>query len=852
MTPEQQKAVAIATAKARARKAKGGGQMMQHVNRGIVDTVGGMVDFINPFDEPHALNPFGEGISAKRGLERGAAALDIDLADDPETPWQAAQQGTGEAMAALVPVAKGLQALKGAGGAVGQFADDAYRTLASYLGSGVEITAGGVSEAARQGAENAGAPSWVQDTAALAAPMGLAAAFPAAKVAGKAALNVGEKLPLSGPFIHAARAVPGKVAAAAAPYTNRGGRNVAHERLVELVGGKDRAEMLAARTRGENPLNLTPAEMTNDPGLLAVQREAARQDPALAARLADRAEDTARAARQQVGEMGGAPADAQAFFADRLRHYTARMKARADDALGVTERNVARAGTASRDPGENSASVMQRVDEAFRAAKVEETELWNRVPMDEIVPVDNARSVANSWLSKLGPVSADDIPAKARQYLLDENDVFGETASVRDMHQLYSSLRETARNARAGNKTQKQLALVADEIADAILKDLGAVDGATPAGRAINEARAASRALHETFDQGAVGRLMRKTNAGDTATDPELALERTIGRQGTSAMKADEQLTKAAGEDVRGFVADYIRGSFGERAFDANGVFTARGANGFIRSNRELLKRYPELAQEIRGAVGQRITAEDFAARIGKAVDGARTARHSAAQRFLDAPPEKAFEAVLSDKSPARAAAKLAAQARKDTSGRAMAGLKGAVSDYLIQRGFSVKANRVVGDGDAIVSILDDQKAMAAIRQLFTPQEVSRLKLIGRHLAQSQNAQRAQPEIGELVEPRAGRLIETIGRIAGAQAGAQMGGGTAGGSLQAAQIGSARVKEALGYLVSDKASQMLADAVEDPELLRALLTEVAAPRVERTLPRLVPYLVGYGATQIGE
>lgn len=829
-------------------QASGGGQVMRQVNRGIVDAAGGLVDFINPFDEWTG--------SAKTGLENLAEKTGVELAGEPETAWQGFQQGAGQAAASLVPVAKGLQALRGVGGAVGQFADDAYRTLAGYVGAGTETVAGGLSEAGRTAAENAGAPEWVQDTAAIAAPMSLAGVVPAAKAAGRATMAVGKKLPISGPAFRMAEQLPGKVAAAAAPYTKTGGRQVAHERAVELAGGKERADALATQMRGENPLGLTPAELTNDPGMLAIQQEAARQDPALAARLTDRAESASRAARQQIGGMGGDVEDAQAFLGERLRRFKVNMEAKATTALERTARGVQNVGTARELPGDNSSAIMGQVDEALRAAKVEEKALWDRVPMDVTVDVNDARAVAQSWERRLGATRAHDIPTGVRRFLLEDNDAIAETASVLEMHGLYSDLRQAARNARAGTNTNPTLAKVADEVADAILADLGAVDGATPVGRAINAARDASRQIHETFDQGAIGRLMRKTNAGDTATDPQLALERTIGRGGTQAMVADEQITAAAGERARPFVADYLKGSFGEKAFDANGNFTRAGANGFLRSNKELLQRYPELRRDIVDAVGERLTAEDFAERVGAAVKAAQNARQSAAARFVDVAPEKALDAILSDKAPARAAAKIVAQARKDDTGRALAGVKGAVSRRLIDQGFKVKNNRLKGDGDTIINALDDPRIMAAMRQIFDANEIARLRLIGRHLSYSQNAQRPQADIGDLVEPKAGKVIDTIGRVIGAKAGAKVakatGGGGAGVGLQAAQLGSSRVKEALGYLVSDRASQMLADAVEDPQLFAALLTEVAMPKAEKILPRIIPYLVGTGSAQLSE
>lgn len=69
--------------------------------------------------------------------------------------------------------------------------------------------------------------------------------------------------------------------------------------------------------------------------------------------------------------------------------------------------------------------------------------------------------------------------------------------------------------------------------------------------------------------------------------------------------------------------------------------------------------------------------------------------------------------------------------------------------------------------------------------------------------------------------------------------------GGSGGSTQTAQMASTRVKAMLNHLASDKASQMLADAITDPELFKALLTQLGKPNlVERKIPHFIPYLVG--------
>lgn len=818
-------------------------------------TVADAVDFVNPFDNEAWANVAGGRFQTPsagemmQSLPFGGAAVADD--SDPDNLSGAAGKGLAQGAIAFLPIMKGLQALgqsASVGPAVRAFADDALRSMQSATGLGLEAAGAATSEVAREKVEQEGGGDTAQAAAAMLAPLGVAAAVPAARAIGGQALNAAEALPVSGPIVGAARRFPGQVAAAVAPYTSTGARRVAERQMVELAGGRERAAEIAARTTGENPLNLTPAQMANDPNFLALEQQAGRDDAALGQRLRDRAQTSVDVARQEIGGMGGDAAQAQATIADQQRRYEVELQARVDDV--ITRTNDAVAGIQPLRPNsQNSTEVMDLVYRELDNALTREKELWAAVPMDVAVPTGAAREALEREIANTSRAQADDIPQIART-LLSEEGGLGDQTTVRELHGLYSKLREISRNARAGNNTNPNMARIADAVADGILQDLDATPLAqSPAGRAINEARDFSAALHKTFDQGEVGRLLTKTNDGDTSTAPELALSRTVGRSGERGLVGDRDLSTATLGQSEPFVADYLRGAFSGRAFNASGEFTALGARAFMRDNAELLARYPQLRRDIQEAVEDRVSAEDFAGRVATAIQGARDKRVSAAARFVDGPPEKAFEAILADQNPARAAAKLVAAARKgDPSGEALAGIKGAFSDYLIGRVFSTKNLQNVADGDKAVNIMAQPKVAAALRTMFSPAELGRLRSITRQLAKLQESQRTQREMGELVETRANRLVEYAARVVAARQGAQLGGGMA--SLQTAQMASSRMREALGYLASDKASQLMADAVEDPELFRALLLEISPKNEKQIIGKLWPYLSGAVASEI--
>lgn len=827
LTPEQQTATVEEIAASMDISPKSP-NIMPNVNRGIADSVGGLVDFINPFDGDEF--GFSTG-SARDGLTNVMERGGINVAQgEPETVAQGAARGFGQAAGALIPASAAARGLSTAGGMIGNLADDAYRGMTSVAGTAAETTAGAVSGAAAESAEQAGYPEWVQNTAAVAAPMALPAGAALAGAAGRASTNL--------PLINAGTKVARAIAREAAPYTKTGAQEVAGKRMVELAGGEARAEELAGRIGGENPLRLTPAQQTGDENMLALEQLAAGQDPNIRERLAAR-EGESRGAFAERVEQPGDIQDTRQFFETRRREFADDLRQRAEAAIDQTTRAIEGVGP-QRTESENSLQVSNRINRALEEATMQERALWDAVPRDEPVPTGTARTRAQRLIEDTPRAQRNDIPRILTQMLGDGGE-FADVETVAEMHGLYSELRRVARSAMAGNDQNKNMARIANETADAILKDLGAIDATTQVGRQINEARAFSAALHETFDRGAVGRLMKRTLDGDTAVDPELALKRTVGRGGAEAMVSARQVETAA-DGTQPFIADYLKQRFQDATITPTGEFSNRAAQKFLRDNRELFDRYPELRKDVTEAVQGREDADTFAARIEDRIKRLESTRLSAGAALIDGSPEKALRAFTEARNPSRAARLLANEARKDETGAALSGLKSLLSRELIAKSGNT--------GEGFAAAIDSPRLKSALKEIFKPAEISRMRKLARDLEKLDAAQAAAPSIGtSLSGASTNQLIETIARVKAAQIGGDLSsGGNMGGSLQTANIFSGRIRDVLGRLTADRASQMLADAVEDPELFRFLLSNPKTAKVDRkSRSLLLPYLIGTGA-----
>lgn len=827
MSPEQQEATVEEIARSLNVTPKQSG-VMPNVNQGIAEGLGGLADLINPFDQPHSLNPFPQGTgSAQTGIERGMNAIGVNRAEgDPTNAVESFARGAGQA-ASLAPVAGAtMQAFRGAGGLLGSLADDASTTVNTTRGFLSEAAAGGGAQAAQGAAEAQGLPDWAQTTAALAGGAGVGA-LP--YVASRTPSALG------------ARAIQRQVKTAMLPYTKAGGQEVARQRMQELAGGPERAAELAGRV-GDTEIGLTPAQQTGDPNLLGLEQEAGRRNPLLRDQMDSQAQAAEETAGRAVQDMGGEVTAAQSFLEQR------RQSAR-ENIMGIVDRstNGALRPTAQNSEMLNSSEIAEGIESAVRASKQQERALWDAVDRSVPVSTQSAQATANQIIQDTPRAQQDDIVRVVRELLgSDSNDPFGEIETVNEMHGLYSKLREVSRAAKAGPAPQNNKARISDAIADAILEDLGATADAAPTavGRQINAARAYTAEREQIFNQGTVGRLRRRTTSGDDAIAPELSLERSVGRGGSTGAVGAEDILRATDGGAEPNIEDYLRSRFDRTAFNPDGTFNQRQAQVFMRDNADVMQKFPYLRETFDEALRSQGQAASRSARADRTLTDMDNPSKSIGAAFTQAAPENAIDAVFKAKRPSVAARQLAATARKDGDGAALDGLKNAFSDYMIRR--STDANGL--SGEAMRKLLGSNETRSALTAVMEPSEIRRMDTIASELKKLRTGRKAAPDIGGISPRSPNKLIEIVARVIAARQGAQAGGGSSGASIQTANMASNRMQSLLGNLQNDKAEQMLMDAVTDPELFRLLLVDPGAVKLKpKQINMLAPYFTGTGA-----
>jgi len=316
-------------------------------------------------------------------------------------------------------------------------------------------------------------------------------------------------------------------------------------------------------------------------------------------------------------------------------------------------------------------------------------------------------------------------------------------------------------------------------------------------------------------------------------------LGRTVGRGGAVGKVSAADLENAApnGEEA---IGDFLKGRFASTMRDASGTFTPKRAREWMRNNSELMTRYPQLRGQFAKALQSSDSATAFAARAEARI---KLADKSAAAQFSGTKDGKAVLSIIGADNPAGQARSVVSTARKDPTGKALAGVKAAFSDHLIA-GATSKDGALSGKG--MLALMQDKQMQSGMAQVFDTGEIARLRHIAVQLAKVDAKPAA--DIGNVMDSPANKVVEMVVRIAAARHGGSMGGGSMGGSIQTANIVTERARNALRNLTNDRARQLLMDAVEDPALFKELLRTPASIRLQGpSKSRLAPYLIGAGA-----
>lgn len=573
---------------------------------------------------------------------------------------------------------------------------------------------------------------------------------------------------------------------------------------------------------------ITPAQRTGQPGVLALEKSIAAESPQLSDKYRTQLEELNTFLKQSVRETGdpsGATVDdARGSLSNLLtqRMEIARLKAQQKiDALGPNASTE-----------EASRLLRTEMDNAYNAAKAQKDQLWKAVP--ESTPALSSKlhetySELNAELSQASKLSGD-MPPIATRLLSGDKPLIGPETTIKELEGFRSKMLELARNARAGEAPNANLARIASRLADAALEDMGAMTGKIQgeAGTALRKALDFTREVADKFQRGPVGKLMERSDSGADVVAPGLTAERTIGKAGAAAREEADALTRAAefsgnAPAARGHMETWLKNEFNAKVTNKDGEVDFGKVQTYLRNRAELLTRFPELRKQMEDAANSGKQLARVAAGDGPAV--------SAANVFLRAEPEDAIKKTLSSGDPRQNMRALVLLAKKDSSGLASRGLKDAFTDYLMKA--SLGSDRTASgerflSGGMMKDMLTSPRVRAAMEAAFTPDEIHRLKVIA-ETARKMDLARTTAAAKEGIVDGPNFLAKTVAGIVGARAGRALDTGT----IQAPGKAASLFQKWADSLLGGPPKRLLMDAVHNEELFKTLLMNTKNPAKAR-------------------
>jgi hypothetical protein len=827
-----------------------GGGALPFLNRGIASVLGMPVDLANLALKytgmPVSDRPFGGSASIESGMSRFGRATGARMVpgveQEPETPAEYIGRGVGESVGMLVP---GYGAARLAASSANPLvAGVAQRIAQAPVGSSTGRLGQFVAPASTVAGElasgaGAGAGRFVGEEYNPDSPYG----GMIGELVGGVSPGLAGMLLRYGPTGLVTRAV-GRAREAQADPTRAPGR------LQSLT-----ADPEAAAVAAETPpiADLTPAQRTQEPLLLSLERAVAQSDPTIAQSLRDRAEAAQATLLEETRALGGDPTQTRAFLETRRDRLNTALQARVEQAQAQARERVA-ALEPSSTAEDASRVVRQEFDKAYDAARTQENDLWRDVPREVEVDVAPLFARFDELLTNTPRTQQQNIPAYARDWLVPDangNRRFNAVEPPSELQGFRSELLAVARRARdAGDRDQARLA---GELADATLQTMNSL---ADVGGPYALARDFSRRLNETFREGPAGRLV-DTRGGSPAIPAEMTLSNLIGTGGVRGGVAESALRAAtsdptnigAGQNevVQNAVQDYLTRSLRDRAVTAEGRLKPEAAESWMRRNEALLEQYPQLRETVTNALEAQARAQGAEARQIGISRSLERPRETAIARFLEGNPNDAVTRIFAADNPVEVATSLRRAASRDNSGAALAGLRGAFVDNVLLSARQTGPNGEVFRGSTILEMLNGPERRAVFEAVFSPEELNRLRQIGTEFTALERARGDLPSVGGVVVEPQNRLINRLAQLGGAAIGRKLSQVTGTGNIQTPAIASSALNNFVTNLGSDRAERLISRAVTDPDptLFAALMRDSRTPRQQdEAVRRLQGWLAG--------
>lgn len=609
------------------------------------------------------------------------------------------------------------------------------------------------------------------------------------------------------------------------PYTETGGKMKAGQIMRDI--GETSAEQTNLRIEQEVEKvlagsNITPAKLSGDKHLQALEAEIAKSDPELYHILLIQEEATKRLALESLQGMKGAgrAEEVQATLGGRIQTMNALISRRIDQAITKAKDAVDKLRTVA-DRNQVNELQSKEINKALKDTRKQETVEWNKIDKEELSSTKELYSIYEAHLLERVEARSsnpNEIPEFVSQFLGKLNSD-GKLQIPPKGYKNQETIKElTTFRSRLGDEIGKEKALdspnwnkvrIMGDLSEAILKDIEA----SASGNAVNEALAFSRLLHERFDNGYVGMVLGNERTG-TAFTPAVTLEKLGAKQkGTVAIKE----ILAASPESRNTIEDYLKLNLARSAvIKSDGTLNAVKAKDYLIDNAETLTIFPDLKNSIDNAIA---IAEKTSSRVATLDKRGRIVAKSATAKLSTVKPRGLLKAILDSSYPEKEILRVI---RKSGNREA---IKNDIIDHLLEKSFT---NKLDGEGRPVISgnnlKLSWDKNKKIFSKALTKEEAERIEIISNTLFRNERLD-SLPNVTNWLEPKPNWMISMILTTAGARTGAWIGSKSSGASLKTASAVSNLVNKTLGKIDVGTAKRMIKESIQDKELFNALMSD---------------------------
>ena len=580
-----------------------------------------------------------------------------------------------------------------------------------------------------------------------------------------------------------------------------------------------------AGLEGPNMLPMSIGQRTGSPATIGIEQAASEVSPNVAARLTEIDQEAQRLAREiPLSGLEGDAADVERAAIARRRDITRRVG-------GSQQRLQAKADAAMQELGDPEDLVKlgtgtkQQIDTAYDSAQRAEDAAWAGVNKSSPISYDNTIKQYDELISGLGrdtPVSKvvpewiqrrldaykrGSLPEAGSKLILPDGVTreLSETPPFRtvgDLTEFRSFILEESRIARAAGERKKAAFL--NKLQSSILDDLEGVPG-------LEEARAVSRNLNETYRQGKVGQLLGHEDTGEAVVSPEATL-RSIFTGSREQVAANlSALEKASPESAKN-VEEFLRSEFLNTVYE-KGRKVPGAAQAFFGNSKyaEALKRFPALKARLSDAGESERLAVQAAKLKAGVTEGLHSRNRSVLAMYLDADPGRGVSEIMSGKTPYKTMRQLYAMVQKDP--RARTGLQAEAIRYILEqstRDGKITSKALTDNIKKFSPALDGAK--------LGPTERTRLERVARELARIETP--SGPK--HIIDDPQNRLFTRALQVLGAKS-AKL--SPVRGDIQSAGIMASEGKRLANEILSkaDKSRDAIVAAIMDEQVYKEML-----------------------------